>query len=56
MTPVTDQTTRSKPFATKPVLHGELVTLRVLDAGDFDAIRAVHDHPEVSRLTGKRTI
>jgi RimJ/RimL family protein N-acetyltransferase len=53
VTRVTDQITRSEPdFATKPVLHGDLVTLRVLDAGDFDAIKAVHDDPEVSRLTG----
>jgi RimJ/RimL family protein N-acetyltransferase len=39
-------------FATKPVLQGELVTLRVLTAADQQAIMSAYADPEVSRLTG----
>ncbi len=39
-------------IATKPVLHGDLVTLRVLTGADQDAIMAMDRDPDVRRLTG----
>jgi len=39
-------------FAHKPTLTGELVILRPLDEGDYDALRAATDDPDVARLTG----
>ncbi len=41
------------PFADKPTLYGELVTLRPIRADDADAIDAIiRDDDEVARLTG----
>ncbi|XVX19914.1 GNAT family N-acetyltransferase [Actinomycetota bacterium] len=39
-------------FATKPTLHGELVTLRPFQPDDVEAIARVLADPEVLRLTG----
>ncbi|MFF0340564.1 GNAT family N-acetyltransferase [Kribbella sp. NPDC004875] len=39
-------------FAHKPTLIGDLVTLRPMEAGDYDALRAAIDDPDVRRLTG----
>ncbi len=39
-------------FAHKPTLTGDLVVLRQLDEGDYDALRAAMDDPDVARLTG----
>ena len=39
-------------FAYKPTLTGDLVVLRQLDEGDYDALRAAMDDPDVARLTG----
>jgi hypothetical protein len=39
-------------FSYKPTLTGDLVVLRPLDEGDYDAIRAAIDDPDVTRLTG----
>lgn len=40
------------PFADKPTLYGELVTLRPIRADDADAIDAIIRDDEVARLTG----
>jgi RimJ/RimL family protein N-acetyltransferase len=42
-------------FATKPVLSGDLVTLRVLTGADQDAIMSMYRDPEVRRLTGSHS-
>lgn len=47
-----DQVESMGSFAVKPVLHGELVMLRVLGAADHAAISALLSEPEVARLTG----
>jgi len=39
-------------FSVKPTLTGELVVLRPLDEGDYDALKAAMDDPDVTRLTG----
>ncbi|MFF0271186.1 GNAT family N-acetyltransferase [Kribbella sp. NPDC004536] len=39
-------------FAFKPTLTGDLVILRPLDEGDYDALAAAMDDPDVARLTG----
>ena len=39
-------------FAVKPTLTGELVVLRPLDEGDYEAMAAAMADPEVARLTG----
>lgn len=39
-------------FSDKPTLTGELVVLRQLDEGDYDALTAAMDDPDVRRLTG----
>ena len=39
-------------FAYKPTLTGDLVVLRPLDEGDYDALAAAMDDPDVVRLTG----
>lgn len=39
-------------FADKPTLTGDLVVLRQLDEGDYDALQAAMDDPDVARLTG----
>lgn len=39
-------------FSVKPTLTGELVVLRGLDEGDYDALKAAMDDPEVGRFTG----
>ena len=39
-------------FSVKPTLTGELVVLRPLDEGDYDALKAAMDDPDVARLTG----
>jgi RimJ/RimL family protein N-acetyltransferase len=39
-------------FAYKPTLTGDLVVLRPLDEGDYDALAAAMDDPDVARLTG----
>ena len=41
-------------FSYKPTLTGDLVVLRPLDEGDFDAMMAAMADPEVTRLTGSR--
>jgi hypothetical protein len=41
-------------FSYKPTLTGDLVVLRPLDEGDYDAIRTAVDDPDVARLTGSR--
>ena len=41
-------------FAYKPTLTGELVVLRPLDEGDYDALKVAMDDPDVARLTGSR--
>ena len=43
-------------FATKPVLTGDLVTLRVLTGADQDAIMAMYRDPDVRRLTGSHGV
>jgi RimJ/RimL family protein N-acetyltransferase len=47
-----DRVESTGSFADKPVLHGELVMLRVLGAADHSAITALLSEPEVARLTG----
>ena len=39
-------------FAYKPTLSGELVVLRPVDEGDYDALSVAMDVPDVRRLTG----
>lgn len=39
-------------FSYKPTLTGDLVTLRPLDEGDYEALSAAMNDPEVGRLTG----
>lgn len=39
-------------FSHKPTLTGDLVILRPLDEGDYDALSAAMDDPDVARLTG----
>ncbi|GAA2790053.1 GNAT family N-acetyltransferase [Kribbella solani] len=39
-------------FAYKPTLTGELVVLRPMDAGDYEALFAAMNDPEVMRFTG----
>ncbi|WP_327633817.1 GNAT family N-acetyltransferase [Kribbella sp. NBC_00482] len=39
-------------FAYKPTLAGDLVVLRQLDEGDYEALSAAMDDPDVARLTG----
>lgn len=39
-------------FAHKPTLTGDLVVLRPLDEGDYEALAAAMDDPDVARLTG----
>lgn len=39
-------------FADKPTLTGDLVVLRQLDEGDYEALQAAMDDPDVARLTG----
>ncbi|MGW6277537.1 GNAT family N-acetyltransferase [Kribbella sp. NPDC055071] len=39
-------------FAHKPTLTGDLVILRPVDEGDYDALARAMDDPEVTRLTG----
>lgn len=39
-------------FSYKPTLTGDLVVLRPLNEGDYDALRAAMDDPEVGRMTG----
>ncbi|HET6737911.1 MAG TPA: GNAT family protein [Kribbella sp.] len=39
-------------FAYKPTLSGDRVTLRPLDEGDYEALAAAMDDPDVDRLTG----
>jgi RimJ/RimL family protein N-acetyltransferase len=39
-------------FSVKPTLTGELVVLRPLDEGDYEALKAAMDDPDVTRLTG----
>jgi RimJ/RimL family protein N-acetyltransferase len=47
----------SRPdFSVKPVLHGDLVTLRVLGAADQPALLPVYSDPEVARLTGSHGV
>ena len=41
-------------FAHKPTLTGDLVILRPLDEGDYEALTAAMDDPEVTRFTGSR--
>jgi RimJ/RimL family protein N-acetyltransferase len=47
-----DRPAGPSPFAAKPVLHGDLVTLRVLGAADHAALSALLSEPELLRLTG----
>jgi len=42
-------------FATKPVLSGDIVTLRVLTGADQDAIMSMYRDPAVRRLTGSHS-
>jgi RimJ/RimL family protein N-acetyltransferase len=47
----------SRPdFSVKPVLHGDLVTLRVLGAADQPALLPVYSDPDVARLTGSHGV
>jgi hypothetical protein len=46
------QTAAVTDFSYKPTVTGDLVVLRPLDEGDYDAIRAAIDDPDVTRLTG----
>ncbi|WP_427894730.1 GNAT family N-acetyltransferase [Kribbella sp. GL6] len=39
-------------FASKPTLTGDLVVLRPMDDGDYDALAAAMDDPDVIRFTG----
>ncbi|MFD7158544.1 GNAT family N-acetyltransferase [Kribbella sp. NPDC059898] len=39
-------------FAYKPTLTGGLVVLRPMDEGDYDALSAAMDDPDVTRFTG----
>jgi RimJ/RimL family protein N-acetyltransferase len=39
-------------FSVKPTLTGELVVLRPLDEGDYEALKTAMDDPDVARLTG----
>ncbi|TCM44288.1 GNAT family N-acetyltransferase [Kribbella sp. VKM Ac-2568] len=41
-------------FSDKPTLVGELVILRPLDEGDYDALMAAMLDPDVTRFTGSR--
>lgn len=41
-------------FSYKPTLTGDLVSLRPLDEGDYDAFKAATDDPDVARFTGSR--
>ncbi|TCO51997.1 hypothetical protein EV646_101993 [Kribbella antiqua] len=41
-------------FSYKPTLTGELVVLRPVDEGDYDALKAAMDDPDVIRFTGSR--
>jgi RimJ/RimL family protein N-acetyltransferase len=41
-------------FSYKPTLTGELVVLRPLDEGDYDAMAAAMADPDVTRFTGSR--
>lgn len=43
-------------FSYKPTLTGDLVVLRPLDEGDYDALRAAVDDPDVVRLTGSHGV
>lgn len=43
-------------FSVKPVLHGDLVTLRVLSAADQSALQPVYADPDVARLTGSHGV
>ena len=52
-----DDSSQSAPrpdFLTKPVLEGELVTLRGIGADDLPALRPMWEDAESSRLTGSR--
>ena len=43
-------------FLTKPVLDGDLVTLRVVTAADIPALRPLWEEPECRRLTGSHPL